>query len=354
MVQKALYAMLVLVPITIALNFLDIGGHSLIFILSALSLIPLAGVLGTATEETAIYTGPKIGSLLNATLGNLAELIIAFAALREGLENVVRASIAGSIIGNILIVLGASLLVGGVKNGIQTFDPREASTNATMLTLAVISLVVPGLFWLTNADGVTLDRHDAERLSDGVALIMLVIYAAYLYFTLFQRGATKAETELEEEKATMSLRLAVGVLVVATVAVVIMSEILVGVLEPTAESWGLSEVFIGLIVVPLVGNVAEHLVAARAAWNNDMDLSLGIALGSALQVALFVAPLLVLLGELIDKPIPMIFNGWELIALIAAVLLAVAISQDGESNWLEGAQLIAVYLILATAFYFSG
>lgn len=353
MVQKFLYGMLVLVPITLALHFLDIGGHSLIFILSALSLIPLAGVLGTATEETAIYTGPKVGSFLNATLGNLAELIIAFAALREGLNSVVRASIAGSIIGNILIVLGASLLVGGLKNGIQTFDPREASTNATMMTLAVIALVVPGLFWLTNADGVRLDLHDAERLSDGVAIIMLVIYAAYLYFTLFQKGIPKSRAG-HEEKASMSLRLAIGLLVAATIAVVVMSEILVGVLEPTAESWGLSEVFIGLIVVPLVGNVAEHLVAVKAAYNNDMDLSMGIALGSGLQVALFVAPVLVLIGELINKPIPMVFNAWELIALIAAVLLAVAISQDGESNWLEGAQLIAVYLILGTAFYLAG
>lgn len=353
MVQKVLYGMLILVPVTILLNYFGKGGHSLIFVLSALSLIPLAGVLGTATEETAAYTGPKIGSLLNATLGNMAELIIAFAALREGLHSVVRASIAGSIIGNILIVLGASLLVGGFKNGIQKFDPREASTNATMMTLAVISLVVPGLFYLTNADGVRLTQHDAERLSDGVALIMLLIYGAYLYFTLFQNGLV-AIGQQEEHKASMPLWKAVALLVVATIAVVVMSEILVGVLEPTAESWGLSDAFIGLIIVPLVGNVAEHLVAVRAAYNNDMDLSMGIALGSGLQVALFVAPVLVLLGELIDKPIPMVFNTWELIALIAAVLLAVAISQDGESNWLEGAQLVAVYLILATAFFFAG
>lgn len=353
MFQKVLYGMLVLVPITIALHLLDKGGHSLIFVLSALSLIPLAGVLGTATEETALYTGPKVGSLLNATLGNAAELIIAIAALREGLNSVVRASIAGSIIGNILIVLGASLLIGGLKNGIQTFDPREASTNATMMTLAVIALVVPGLFVLTEADGVRLTTHDAERLSDGVAIIMLGIYAAYLFFTLFQKGVAPKHKG-DAEKASMPLWQAIAILVGATIAVVIMSEILVGVLEPTAESWGLSEVFIGLIIVPLVGNVAEHLVAVKAAYNNNMDLSMGIALGSGLQVALFVSPILVLIGELIDRPLPMVFNTWELIALIAAVLLAVAISQDGESNWLEGAQLIAVYLILGTAFYLAG
>lgn len=353
MVQKVLYGMLVLVPLTLALHFLDIGGHSLIFVLSALSLIPLAGVLGTATEETALYTGPKVGSLLNATLGNLAELIIAIAALREGLNSVVRASIAGSIIGNILIVLGASLLVGGLKNGIQYFDPREASTNATMMMLAVISLVVPGLFFLTSSDGENLSIHDAERLSDGVALAMLIIYGLYLYFTLFQ-GGVPSKHHAAEEHAKMPLWQAIGLLVGATIAVVIMSEVLVSVLEPTAESWGLSEAFIGLIIVPLVGNVAEHLVAVKAAYNNDMDLSMGIAIGSGLQVALFVAPVLVLIGELINKPIPMVFNAWELIALIAAVVLAIAISQDGETNWLEGAQLISVYVILAVAFFYAG
>ncbi len=353
MVQKILYGMLVLVPVTFTLHFLEIGGHTLIFVLSALSLVPLAGVLGTATEETAIYTGPRAGALLNATLGNFAELVIAFAALREGLHGVVRASIAGSIIGNILIVLGASLLVGGLKNGIQFFDPQEASLNATMMTLAVIALVVPGLFWLTDAEGVQLSRHEAERLSDGVAIIMLILYACYLYFSLFQRRSTGHEPS-EVESASMPLWQALAILVSASIAVVAMSEILVGVIEPTAESWGLSDLFIGLIIVPLVGNVAEHLVAVRAAYNNQMDLSMGIALGSGLQVALFVAPVLVLLGELIGKPIPLIFNSWELIALIAAALLAVAISQDGESNWLEGAQLIGVYGILATAFYFAG
>ncbi len=353
MVQKTLYAMLLLVPITLVLHFLDIGGHSLIFVFSALSLVPLAGVLGDATEQTAIYTGPRAGALLNATFGNFAELIIAFAALREGLNDVVRASIAGSIIGNILIVLGASLLVGGLRNGIQTFDPRAASANATMMTLAVIALAVPGLFWLTDADGVSLGRHEVERLSDGVAIVMLVLYACFLYFTLFEPRGAMSEADADEA-ATMSLRMAVGLLIVATIAVVLMSEILVGVIEPTAESWGLSDIFIGLILIPLVGNVAEHLVAVRAAYNNDMDLSMGIALGSGLQVALFVSPVLVLLGEFINKPIPMIFNTWELIALVAAVLLAVAISQDGESNWLEGAQLIGVYTILATAFFFAG
>lgn len=353
MVQKVLYGMLVLVPITLALEFLGKGGHSLIFVLSALSLIPLAGVLGTATEATAIYTGPKIGSLLNATLGNLAELIIAFAALREGLNQVVRASIAGSIIGNILIVLGASVLVGGLKNGIQKFDPREASTNATMLMLAVIALVVPGLFFLTEADGERITIDHAERLSDGVAITMLIVYALYLYFTLFQ-GGLSTKRHPSEESPSMPLWQAIGLLVVTTIAVVVMSEILVSVLEPTAEAWGLSDAFIGLIIVPLVGNVAEHMVAVKAAYNNDMDLSMGIAVGSGLQVALFVAPVLVLAGEIIDKPIPMVFNAWELIALISAVVLAVAISQDGETNWLEGAQLVAVYAILAVAFYYAG
>jgi Ca2+:H+ antiporter len=351
---KFLYLLLVLVPITLALELADLGGHSVIFVASALSLVPLAAVLGRATEETAIYTGPKIGALLNATLGNLAELIIAFAALREGLDEVVKASIAGSIIGNILIVLGLSLVVGGLKNGVQTFDAQAAAVNATMMVLAVIALVVPGIFVLGGADTERLSAHDAERLSDGVALVMLVTYGLYLAFSLFQKSPGEREQEHETSTPSMPLWWALAILAGATFAIVVMSEILVGVIEPTAEDWGLSELFVGVMLVPLVGNAAEHLVAVQVAYFNKMDLSLGIAIGSGLQVALFVAPVLVLVGELINKPIPLVFNSFEITALLAASLIAVVICQDGESNWLEGAQLVAVYFILGTAFYFAG
>jgi len=348
--MKILYGLLVLVPIVLVLEFGHIGGHTVVFVTSALALVPLAAVLGRATEEAAIYTGPRIGALLNATLGNAAELIITIVALREGLVTVVKASIAGSIIGNILVVLGFSLFLGGLKNGTQTFDPRAAGTNATMMALAVVALVIPAVFAL-GAGGEGLSTRDTERLSDGLAVLLIVVYVLYLIFSLREDSPASAAQE-HEGSATMGLPMAIGLLVGATVAIVFMSEILVGALEPTAESWGLSELFIGVMLIPVVGNIAEHLVAVQVAYANKMDLSLGIAVGSGLQIALFVTPVLVLVSVLIGQPMTLVFNRYELVALIGAALIAVLISVDGESNWLEGAELIALYVMLGMAFYF--
>jgi len=352
LLMKIWYGLLVLVPITLVMEYGGIGGHSAIFVVSALALVPLAAVLGRATEETAIYTGPKIGALLNATLGNAAELIITIVALREGLVEVVKASIAGSIIGNILVVLGLSLFLGGLKNGTQRFDAKAAGTNATMMMLAVIALVIPAVFDLGGGDERRLSQHDIERLSDGVAIVLIVVYALYLFFSL--REQSPAEVEQAHESHTPSIRLpiALGILVVSTIAIVFMSEILVGALEPTAEDWGLSALFVGVMLIPLVGNIAEHLVAVQVAYANKMDLSLGIAIGSGLQIALFVTPVLVLISNLLGDPMTLEFNAYELMALIGSTLVAVFISMDGESNWLEGAELIALYLILGIAFYF--
>jgi len=348
--MKFIYPFLVLVPIALVLEFGNIGGHSLVFIVSALSLVPLAAVLGRATEEAAIYTGPKIGALLNATLGNSAELIITIVALREGLVDVVKASIAGSIVGNILVVLGLSLLLGGLKNGTQTFDARAAGTNATMMALAVIALVIPAVFALGSGDLRPTDM-DIERLSDGLAIVLIVVYVLYLIYSLRQKSPGE-EAQEHAGGATMRLPVAIGILAAATVAIVFMSEILVGALEPTAEDWGLSELFIGVMLVPLVGNIAEHIVAVQVAYANKMDLSLGIAIGSGLQIALFVTPVLVLVGILIGTPMTLVFNSYELAALVGAALIAVLVSLDGESNWLEGAELVALYAILGIAFYF--
>ena len=350
MILRILYGLLILVPITLVLEFGHIGGHSLIFVMSALALIPLAAVLGRATEEAAIYTGPKIGALLNATLGNAAELIIAIVALRKGLVEVVKASIAGSIVGNILVVLGLSLLFGGLKNGTQRFDPKIAGTNATMMALAVVALVIPAVFSLGAPEHRPSDR-DIERLSDGVAIVLIVLYGLYLLFTLRQQSP-EAEAREAHGAPTMRLPVAIGILVAATIAIVFMSEILVGALEPTAEDWGLTELFVGVMLVPLVGNIAEHLVAVQVAYANKMDLSLGIAVGSGLQIALFVTPALVFAGLILGQPMTLVFNSFELIALIGATVLAVYISVDGESNWLEGAQLVGLYFIIAIAFYF--
>ena len=348
--MKFIYPFLVLVPIALVLEFGNIGGHSLVFIVSALSLVPLAAVLGRATEEAAIYTGPKIGALLNATLGNSAELIITIVALREGLVDVVKASIAGSIVGNILVVLGLSLLLGGLKNGTQTFDARAAGTNATMMALAVIALVIPAVFALGSGELRPTDL-DIERLSDGLAVVLIVVYVLYLIYSLRQKSPGE-EAQEHEGGATMRLPVAIGILAASTVAIVFMSEILVGALEPTAEDWGLSELFIGVMLVPLVGNIAEHIVAVQVAYANKMDLSLGIAIGSGLQIALFVTPVLVLVGILIGTPMTLVFNSYELAALVGAALIAVLVSLDGESNWLEGAELVALYAILGIAFYF--
>jgi len=349
--MKYLYALLILVPIALVLDLADIGGHSAVFVTSAGAMIPLAAILGRATEEVAIFTGPKIGALLNATLGNAAELIITLVALNAGLVTVVKASIAGSIIGNVLVVLGFSVFLGGLKNGTQTFDQRAAGANATMMSLAVLALLIPALFSLPHG-GERISLDDVKLLSDGVAIVMIAIYVLYLIFSL--RGTSPAERDQMQEAETASMRLstAVGLLAGATVAIVVMSEVLVGAVEPTAEEWGLSELFIGVMLIPLIGNVAEHLVAVQVAIANKMDLSLGIAVGSGLQVALFVTPVLVFAGILMDEPMTLVFNTFELAALVAAVFISVLISMDGESHWLEGAELIALYLILGLAFYF--
>jgi Ca2+:H+ antiporter len=350
--MKIIYGLLLLVPITLVLEFGGVGGHATVFVASALSLIPLAAVLGRATEEAAIYTGPKIGALLNATLGNAAELIITIVALREGLVNVVKASIAGSIIGNILVVLGLSLLLGGLKNGTQRFDAKTAGTNATMMTLAIVALTIPAIFSLAGEE-IRPSESDIEFLSDGLAIVLIIVYALYLLFSLRQESPAESAQE-HEGGPSMRLPVAIGILVASTLAIVVMSEVLVGALEPTAEDWGLSELFIGVMLVPLVGNIAEHIVAVQVAYANKMDLSLGIAVGSGLQIALFVTPVLVFVGVLIGQPMTLVFNSYELAGLIGAALIAVLISVDGESNWLEGVELVALYLMLGIAFFFVG
>jgi Ca2+:H+ antiporter len=348
---KYFFGLLVLVPIALFLDLANVGSHPAVFVTSALAMIPLAAVLGRATEEVAVYTGPKIGGLLNATLGNAAELIITIVALREGLTEVVRASIAGSIIGNILVVLGFSVLVGGLKHGTQSFDARTAGTNATTMALAVVALTIPAVFALTGGE-LRPSEHDIENLSDAMAIVLIVLYGLYILFTLRDSSGPAIEEGEHDARVGMKLPLALGLLAGSTIAIVVMSEILVGAIEPTAEDWGLTELFIGVMLVPLVGNVAEHFVAVQVAAKNKMDLSLGIAVGSGLQIALFVTPVLVLAGWIMGKPLTLVFNSYELAALIGATLIAVLISVDGESHWLEGAELIALYAILGLAFFF--
>ncbi|HQY31930.1 MAG TPA: calcium/proton exchanger, partial [Thermomicrobiales bacterium] len=332
MMMRVMTALMVLVPIALVLDLANIGGHSIVFVTSGLAMIPLAAYLGNATEQVAVYTGPKIGALLNATLGNAAELIITIIALREGLTDVVKASIAGSIIGNVLIVLGASFLLGGLKHGVQRFDAQTASVNATMMALAVVALVIPAV--IASGGNMRPSDHHIERLSDSMAIVLIIVYVLYLLFTLRGPGGSAKPAPEEHHTASMKLPVAIGILAAATIAIVVMSEILVGALEPTAQSWGLSEFFIGIMLVPLIGNIAEHLVAVQVALNNKMDLSLGIAMGSGLQIALFVTPVLVLAGWAMDTPITLVFNNYELMALIGATLIGLLVSVDGRSHWL--------------------
>ena len=328
----------------------------IVFVLSAIGLIPLAKLIGDSTEELAVYTGPRVGGLLNATLGNAAELIIAVFAIQAGLLDLVRASIAGSIIGNLLLVLGLALLAGGLKNGLQQFDRRTASLNATLLILAVVVLAIPSLF-----DPALAITPDNELLfSEGVGIVLIILYGLNILYS-FTSGKQANHHEVEgaggvisEVEAThtarWSLRLSIIVLIAATVGTALVSEALVGAVEPVSAQIGLSEVFVGLILIPLVGNVAEHLVAVQAALKNKMELSMAISLGSSIQVSLFVAPVLVFAALLFGQRLLLVFNNFELIALFGAAIIAAFIAQDGESNWLEGAMLLAVYLIIALAF----
>lgn len=339
----------------------------LVFVLSAIGLIPLAKLIGEATEELAIYTGPRLGGLLNATLGNAAELIITIFAIQAGLLDLVRASITGSIIGNLLIVLGLSLLLGGLKNGTQVFDRRTAGLNATLCLLAVVALAIPSLF-----DVVLVENPASELLfSEGVALILIIVYALSIVYS-FTSGKSVdphaahavdpqvaheaadpvAREAAEVHTARWSLRLCIILLIGATVGTALVSETLVGAVEPVTQQLGLTEFFLGIIIIPLVGNVAEHLVAVQVAIKNKMELSLAVSLGSSIQIALFVAPLLVFISLLFNQNLLLVFNNFELIALVATALIAALIALDGESNWLEGAMLLAVYLILVLAFFF--
>ncbi len=323
-----------------------------IFILAAVAIIPLAGYIGAATEVLAFHTNPRIGGLLNATLGNAAELIITITAIRAGLLELVKASITGSILGNLLLVLGMSMLLGGTRHGVQTFHRKQASSNSIMLVLSVIILVIPSM--LSHYVGnIETPSSRVETLSLGVAGVMIVLYVLGLVYSYRLVGGPVTSEDEKSEPAgpRWSLRAGIVVLVLATVGVAYLSEVLVGAVEPVVATLGLSEFFIGLIFIPIIGNVAEHIVAVQVALKNKMTLSVEIAIASSLQIALFVAPLLVFISLVIGNPLTLIFNPLELIALIAGVLIAALVSADGESNWMEGAELLAIYVILALTFF---
>ena len=357
------YALLPFIPIAVALEF----GHAssaLIFSTSAIGVIPTAALMGRATEELADRAGPGIGGLLNVTFGNLPELLIAFFALREGLHEVVKASIIGSVLSNVLLVLGASMLVGGLRHARQLFNATAARAQATMLILASAALVMPAVFQLVKGGALPSPgaelvgfAHPVEQLSLTVAIVLLIVYAAGLWFSLVTHRDLfnpPGDSVDELESEPWSVRRSVGLLAIAGLAVGLMSEILVGSIAETAESAGLTEFFIGAVIVAIVGNAAEHWVAVYVASKDKMDLAVNIAVGSAAQVALFVGPLLVVLSFFVGpQPLGLVFNGFELGGLLLAVIIASHITGEGQSTWFEGLMLLALYVVLAAAFLFA-
>lgn len=320
-----------------------------IFAASALALVPLAAWIGLGTEHAAARLGSSLGGLLNATFGNAAELIITLFALRSGLTDLVKASITGSIIGNTLLILGLSAFLGGIKNGSQQFEVKTVGRHAAMMILAVSALTLPAVF-------ATVEKSAfiREEVSVGVSILLLVTYGAYLFYSYFSREARAAEAsarEAEPAGTAWSLRKSLFVLAAAVVATGVASELLVDAIDPVSKSLGLSQFFVGLIVVPLVGNVAENYGAIKFARRNQMELALSIAANSSTQIAVFVAPVLVL-ASLFFHPMDLVFQPIELVTLYASTAIFAYVSLDGETNWLEGVQLLALYLIASVSFYF--
>jgi Ca2+:H+ antiporter len=350
LIENPLYALLPLVIAAIVLNALGVP-PLVTLITSAIAMIPMAGLIGEATEAIAAAVGPRLSGFLNATFGNAAELIITIVAIREGLLELVKASITGSILGNLLFVLGLSMLAGSLRNGIQQFDREKASSDTLLLLLAVTALAIPSLF--NQAGHGIRDDLDVEILSLGVAGLMVIIYALGLLYGLRLKTGplTRASAELVVHPKAWSIRNALIILVGSTAGVVWLSEILVKHIEAATINLGLSEFFLGIIIVPIIGNVAEHMVAVSVAMKNRMSLAVEIAVGSSLQIALFVVPALVFISLLMGNPLTLVYNQFELIALVGGVLIATLVAEDGKANWLEGAVLITLYLILALAFF---
>ncbi|MEM9540849.1 MAG: calcium/proton exchanger [Cyanobacteria bacterium P01_E01_bin.42] len=359
--SKILYILLIFIPVSVAAHYLG-WGSAIVFVTAGLAIIPLAALMGTATEEIAIVVGPNLGGLLNATFGNATELIIALVALNSGLVEVVKATVTGSIISNLLLVMGFSMLLGGLRFKEQDFQPTAARMNASSMNLAVISLLVPTAVQYTSSG---IEESVLQTLSIAVAIVLVLVYILTLVFSmkthayLYDVGVAEFEGEeggsaesVEEEHESPNIWLWIGVLLIVTLLVALESEFLVDSLEEATSVLGLTALFTGVIVLPIVGNAAEHATAVTVAMKDKMDLSVSVAMGSSLQIALFVAPVLVIAGWFLGQPMDLNFNPFELVAVMIAVLVANSVSSDGKSNWLEGGLLLATYTILGFAFFF--
>jgi Ca2+:H+ antiporter len=351
--DSVLNLFLIFVPVPIVGQALGLSPTA-IFITSCLGIVPLAGLMGKATEHLSDRVGIGFGALLNSTFGNACELIISIAALRAGLIDIVKASITGSIIGNVLLVVGASMLAGGMKYETQTFNRVAANTSATLLALAAISLTVPTVFHYFAPDA----HLNETKLGLAISIVLFFTYVLGLVFSLKTHRSLYAGGQGEEIDAALgvtgwSVKRAVSVLVVSTVLVAVLSECLVHAVEAAAISLGMTKLFIGVVLVAIIGNAAEHSTAVFMALKNKMDLSLQIALGSGSQIALFVAPVIVFTSFFLGIPMNLCFTELEIMSIIASVLILAFVATDGECNWLEGAQLLAVYLILCAMFYYA-
>ena len=351
---SGLNALLVFLPISAALHFMPQINSLWVFAAAALAIVPLAGVMGKATEELAKHLGASWGGLLNATFGNATELIIGLFALHQGLIELVRASIVGSIIGNLLLVLGASILAGGIKHKVQTFNQDQAESHAINLLVATLSLSIPALFASHYHQPNSPANPSVENLSLWVSGILLAVYVASLFFSLRTHEALfrDCEEEAEEDPPKWNKRTAFAVLAGATLLVAFESEFLVGSVNGAASRLGWNPIFIGIIIVAIIGNAAEHSTAVWMAMKNKMDITMNIAIGSSTQIAMFVAPALVFASLFLGHPLTYIFSVPEMSAIGFSVVITAFIAGDGKCHWLEGAQLLAAYAIIAVAFFF--
>jgi len=347
--------LLIFIPVTIALEHVEGMSAPVIFFSAALAIVPIAAMIVSATEQLAVRTGDAVGGLLNATFGNAPELIIALVALKAGYLEMVRASLVGAILANLLLALGAAFLLGGFRHHDQRFNPQATRAYSTMMFLAAVSLAVPSAFSRYFAPQGTIRQEQLLNLS--IAGLLLLAYALYLFFSLKTHPGAFASIESAEEAHSeeehWGVPRAVGTLVVASVLAAWMSEILVGAAENTGKALGMSQVFIGIVFLAIVGGAAESGSAIAMGRKNKMDLSVGIALGSCIQIALFVAPVLVIASYFIaPQPMDLSFNRAEIGSLLIAVLIGALVCGDGQSNWYKGIQLMTVYAIIALMFYF--
>ncbi|PSO53089.1 MAG: calcium/proton exchanger [Cyanobacteria bacterium QS_7_48_42] len=356
------FILLLFFPVSVAAQFWE-WGATVVFITAGLAIVPLASFLGTATEKIAVVVGPNLGGLLNATFGNATELILALFALRSGLIEVVKATITGSILSNLLLVMGFSMLLGGLRYKQQQFQSTAARMNASTMNLAVIAILLPTAVEYTSTG---IGEITLQRLSVAVAVVLILVYGLTLLFSmkthdyLYDVGVADSDSDTtDKSEATEgkgeqkpNVGLWVGILLAVTVVIAIESELLVNSLEEATSQLKLTALFTGVILLPIIGNAAEHITAVTVAIKDKMDLSMSIAVGSSMQIALFVAPVLVIAGWFLDQPMDLDFNPFELVAVAVSVLITNSISSDGKSNWLEGSLLLATYTIVGLAFYF--